>query len=153
MSDERATEDALAQAARVRKGEAEPIELLDAAIARLERVNGELNAVITPMFDEARQAALGDLPDGPFRGVPFLLKDLFTSYAGVRLSNGATVCQALVPSHDSELVRRYKRAGLLIFGKTNTPEFGIPPATENRLFGATRNPWNLDRSPGGSSGG
>ena len=146
-------EDALAQAAGVRKGEVEPIELLDLAIARLERVNGELNAVVTPMIDEARQAALGDLPEGPFRGVPFLLKDLFAAYAGVRLSNGATVCQALVPDHDSELVRRYKRAGLVIFGKTNTPEFGIPPMTENRLFGATRNPWSLERSPAGSSGG
>src|SRR5437763_5823959 len=105
------------------------------------------------MYEHARERALGDLPEGPFRGVPFLLKDLFTAYAGVRLSNGATVCQALVPRHDSELVRRYKRAGLVVFGKTNTPEFGIPPMTENRLFGATRNPWDLARSPGGSSGG
>jgi amidase len=145
--------DALGQAEVVRRGAIEPVELLDRAIARLERVNGALNAVVTPMYEEARERALGDLPDGPFRGVPFLLKDLFTAYAGVRLSNGATVCQALVPHHDSELVRRYKRAGLVVFGKTNTPEFGIPPMTENRLFGATRNPWDLARSPGGSSGG
>src|SRR5262249_41725905 len=153
MIDDWGTEDALAQAERVRRREVEPIELLDAAIARLERVNGELNAVVTPMIDEARRPARRGLAPGPFRGVPFLLKDLFTAYAGVRLSNGATVCQALVPRHDSELVRRYKRAGLVIFGKTNTPEFGIPPTTENRLFGATRNPWNPARSPGGSSGG
>ena len=147
------TLDALAQAELVRSGAVQPIELLERAIARLERVNGALNAVVTPMYDQARERALGNLPAGPFRGVPFLLKDLLTAYAGVRLSNGATVCQALVPHHDSELVRRYKRAGLVIFGKTNTPEFGIPPMTENRLFGATRNPWDLARSPGGSSGG
>jgi amidase len=145
--------DALAQAERVRRREVTPLELLDRAIARSERVNGVLNAVVTPMYDEARRRAAADLPDGPFRGVPFLLKDLFTAYAGVRLSNGATACQALVPRHDSELVRRYKRAGLVVFGKTNTPEFGIPPTTENRLFGATRNPWDPQRSPGGSSGG
>ena len=145
--------DGLAQAELVRRGDVKPIELLDRAIARLERVNGVLNAVVTPMYEHARERALGDLPEGPFRGVPFLLKDLFTAYAGVRLSNGATVCQALVPRHDSELVRRYKRAGLVVFGKTNTPEFGIPPTTENRLFGATRNPWDPERSPAGSSGG
>jgi amidase len=145
--------DALGQAELVRRGEVTPVELLDRAIERLERVNGALNAVVTPMYEQAREVATGDLPEGPFRGVPFLLKDLFTAYAGVRLTNGATVCEALVPRHDSELVKRYKRAGLVIFGKTNTPEFGIPPSTENRLFGATRNPWNLARSPGGSSGG
>jgi len=145
--------DGLAQAELVRRGEVTALELLDRAIARLEKVNGVLNAVVTPMYDHARERARGQLPGGPFRGVPFLLKDLFTAYAGVRLSNGATVCQALVPGHDSELVRRYKQAGLVVFGKTNTPEFGIPPTTENRLFGATRNPWNPERSPAGSSGG
>jgi amidase len=145
--------DALAQADLVRKGEVRPTELLERAIVRLERVNRELNAVVTPMFDLAREAARGELPDGPFCGVPFLLKDLLTAYAGVPLSNGAVVSQGLVPDHDSELVRRHKRAGLVVFGKTNTPEFGIPPMTENRLFGATRNPWDPTRSPGGSSGG
>ncbi|MGH7897411.1 MAG: amidase, partial [Candidatus Binatia bacterium] len=145
--------DATAQAELVRRGELRAIELVEAAIARIERVNPELNAVVTPMFDLAREAARGALPDGPFTGVPFLLKDLFAAYAGVRLTNGATVCQLLVPHHDSELVRRYKRAGLVVVGKTNTPEFGIPPTTENRLFGATRNPWDVSRSPGGSSGG
>jgi amidase len=145
--------DALGQAELVRRGEVEPVELLDRAIERLERVNGALNAVVTRMYEQAREAAAGELPDGPFRGVPFLLKDLFTAYAGARLTNGARVCEALVPRYDSELVLRYKRAGLVIFGKTNTPEFGIPPTTENRLFGATRNPWNPARSPGGSSGG
>lgn len=145
--------DGLAQAELVRRGEVRPVELLDAAVDRLERVNGRLNAVVTPMYEHARKTAVGELPEGPFRGVPFLLKDLFTAYAGVRLTNGATACQALVPQHDSELVRRYRRAGLVVFGKTNTPEFGIPPTTENRLFGATRNPWNLERTAGGSSGG
>ncbi len=147
------TLDALGQAELVRRKDVKPIELVDAAIGCVERVNPELNAVVTPMFDLAREAAKAELPDGPFRGVPFLLKDLLTAYAGVRLSNGAMVCQALVPDRDSELVRRYKRAGLVVIGKTNTPEFGIPPTTENRLFGATRNPWDPSRTPGGSSGG
>ena len=112
--------DALGQAELVRRGEVEPVELLDRAIERLERVNGALNAVVTPMYEQAREAALGRLPEGRFRGVPFLLKDLATAYAGARLTNGATACQAHVPRHDSELVRRYKRAGLVIFGKTHS---------------------------------
>ena len=145
--------DALGQAELVRRGEVEPIELVDAAIERLERVNGTLNAVVTAMYERARDAARGSVPDGPFRGVPFLLKDLFTAYAGVPLSNGAAACRQFVPSYDSELVRRYKRAGLVVFGKTNTPEFGIPPTTEPRLFGPTRNPWSTEHSAGGSSGG
>src|SRR5262245_10680085 len=126
--------DALGQADLVRRGEIQPSELLERAIVRLERVNPTLNAVVTPMFELAREAAKGTLPDGPFRGVPFLLKDLITAFAGVPLSNGAVISQSLVPDHDSELVRRYKRAGLVVFGKTNAPEFGIPPMTENRLF-------------------
>ena len=145
--------DALELAELVRRKDVQPIELVDAAITAAECVNPQLNAIVTPMFELAREAAKRPLPDGPFRGVPFLLKDLLTAYAGVRLSNGATVCQALVPEHDSELVRRYKQAGLVVIAKTNTPEFGIPPTTENRLFGATHNPWDTARSPGGSSGG
>lgn len=145
--------DGLAQAELVRKREVLPIELVEAAIERVLRVNPELNAVVTPMYDLAREAARGELPEGPFRGVPFLLKDLIASFAGVPLTGGATACARYVPDHDSELVLRYKRAGLVVIGKTNTSEFGIAPTTENRLFGATRNPWDPTRSPGGSSGG
>src|SRR3954468_17458820 len=151
--DEFATLDALAQADLVRCGEVKPIELVDSAIARIERLNPQLNAVITPLFDEARAAANGPLPDGPFRGVPFLLKDIFALYAGARLAAGSASLRDFVPDHDSELVARHKRAGLIILGKTNTPEFGLLPTTEPRFFGPTRNPWDSTRTTGGSSGG
>ena len=145
--------DGLGQAELVRKGEVKPLELVEAAIERVERLNPRLNAVITPMFEEAREAARGELPDGPFRGVPFLLKDLIAAYEGVRMAFGSSFCRDYVPRFSSELVSRLKRAGLVIIGKTNTPEFGILPTTEPRLFGPTRNPWDTGRTPGGSSGG
>ena len=145
--------DATAQAELVRRKEVKPIELVEATIERIERLNPPLNAVVTPMFDHARVTATGQLPDGPFAGVPFLLKDLLASYAGVRMTAGSTLLRDFVPDHDSELVARLKRAGLIILGKTNTPEFGILPTTEPRLFGPSRNPWNAGRTTGGSSGG
>ena len=145
--------DATAQADLVRRKEVKPIELVDAAIERIERLNPALNAVINPMFDLARKAAAGPLPDGPFTGVPFLLKDLMAAYAGVQFTFGSAFLRHYVPDHDSELVARHKRAGLIVIGKTNTPEFGIVPTTEPYLFGPTRNPWNTEHSTGGSSGG
>lgn len=145
--------DATAQADLVRRKEVKPIELVDAAIERIERLNPTLNAVVTPMFDEARKAASGPLPDGPFTGVPFLLKDLDAQYAGVRFTSGSAFLRDYVSDHDSELVVRQKRAGLIVLGKANTPEFGLPPTTEPRLFGPTHNPWDTSRTPGGSSGG
>lgn len=153
LSDELAFLDATAQAELVHRKQITPLELVDAAIARIERVNPTLNAVITPMFESARIAARGPLSNGPFRGVPFLLKDLLASYAGVRMASGSLALKDFVPDHDSELVDRFKRAGLVILGKTNTPEFGILPTTEPRLFGPSRNPWAPTRTPGGSSGG
>ncbi|TET16109.1 MAG: amidase, partial [Dehalococcoidia bacterium] len=145
--------DATAQAELVRRKEVKPIELVDAAIERIERLNPTLNAVITPMYEQARAIAKGELPDGPFTGVPFLLKDIYASYAGVRLTFGSTFLRDFVPDHDSELVIRLKRAGLITLGKTNLSEFGFMPTTEPRLFGPTRNPWDTGRMPGGSSGG
>ncbi|HEU4759753.1 MAG TPA: amidase family protein, partial [Dehalococcoidia bacterium] len=145
--------DATAQAELVRRKDAKPSELVDAAIGRIERLNPTLNAVVTPMFDEARRAAAGPLPEGPFTGVPFLLKDLGPSYAGVRLTMGSAFTKDLVPPDDSELVKRYKRAGLIVVGKANTPEFGLVPTTEPRLHGPARNPWDSSRTTGGSSGG
>jgi amidase len=145
--------DATAQAELVSRKEVKPLELVEAAIERIERLNPKLNAVITPMYDLARQAASGPLPDGPFTGVPFLLKDIIASYAGVRMAWGSAFMKDNVPDHDSELVARHKRAGLVILGKTNAPEFGILPTTEPHFFGPTRNPWNTERSSGGSSGG
>ena len=152
-TDELAFLDATAQAELVRRKEVTPLELVDAAIERVERVNPPLNAVVTPMYDLARESATGGLPDGPFTGVPFLLKDLFASYAGVRMTYGSEFLRDFVPDHDSELVVRLKRAGLVTIGKTNTPEFGILPTAEPALFGPCRNPWDTGRSTGGSSGG
>jgi amidase len=132
------------------------MELVEAAIARIERDNPKLNAVVTPLFDAARETAkaMGSFAgSGPFAGVPFLLKDLLSPLAGVPMASGSKFMKDFVPDHDSELVTRLKRAGLIILGKTNTPEFGLQATTEPRLFGPTRNPWDLTRTAGGSSGG
>ncbi len=145
--------DATGLAELVRKKEVKAIELVEASIERIERLNPELNAVVTPMFDQAREGAAAHRIEGPFSGVPFLLKDLGAPYTGVRMTMGSAFTKDFVPDHDSELVTRLKRAGLIILGKTNTPELGILPTTEPRLFGPCRNPWNLDRTAGGSSGG
>jgi amidase len=152
-SEELAFLDATSQAELVRRRELAPIELVDAAIERIERLNPELNAVVLPMYEQAREAASGDLPDGPFRGVPFLLKDLGATYGGVRQTSGTAFSREFVPDHDSELVVRQKRAGLVVVGKSNTPELGILPTCESHFLGPCRNPWNTDHSTGGSSGG
>ncbi len=152
-SDDLAFLDATAQAELVRRKDIKPIELVDAAIERIERVNPTLNAVITPMYEEARTTAAGKLSVGPFTGVPFLLKDLLASYRGVRMASGSAFLQNFVPDHDSELVTRQKQAGLVVVGKTNTPEFGNASTAEPHLFGPSRNPWDTSRTTGGSSGG
>ncbi|MGH9325079.1 MAG: amidase [Terriglobia bacterium] len=147
--------DGTAQAELVRRKEVKPLELVEAAIERIERLNPVINAVVTPLFDEARSLARDEskLPDGPFRGVPYLLKDLLAACAGVPLTSGSAFLRHYIPEHDSELVRRLKRAGLVILGKTNTCELGLLATTEPKLFGASRNPWNTERTTGGSSGG
>lgn len=145
--------DATAQAELIRRREIKPSELVDAAIERIEKVNPDLNLVITNLFDEARTAAAGKIPDGPFAGVPFLMKDIGAFLAGVPMSMGTALLKDFVPDHDSELTRRIKQTGLIIIGKTNTPEFGLLPTTEPRLFGPSRNPWDRDKTTGGSSGG
>ena len=126
---------------------------MEAAIERIEKVNPALNAVVTKMYDEARSAAANGRPDGPFKGVPFLLKDLGGSYAGVRMTSGSASMRDHVPDHDSELVACYRRSGLLVLGKTNTPEFGLHASTEPVLFGPCRNPWDIGKTTSGSSGG
>jgi amidase/6-aminohexanoate-cyclic-dimer hydrolase len=128
-------------------------ELLDEAVDRMEAVNPVLNAVVIPMVEEAKATLEAGLPEGPLRGVPFLLKDLAVLYAGVPTTHGCGLFADSVPDHDSELVRRYKQAGLVIFGKSASPEFGLTTTTESTLFGQTRNPWNLEHVAGGSSGG
>ena len=153
LSNELAWMDATAQAELVRSKEITPLELTEAAITRIERVNSHLNAVVTKMYDLARDAAKGEIPPGTFAGVPFLLKDLQAAYEGVPMTMGSKFLKDFKPNGDSELVKRHKRAGLIVIGKTNTPEFGIFPTTEPELFGPTRNPWDLTRMVGGSSGG
>ncbi|PTY36933.1 hypothetical protein BGP77_06510 [Saccharospirillum sp. MSK14-1] len=146
-------QDALGLADLVRRGDVSAEQLLEVAISRAEAVNPSVNAIITPLYDYAREQLRQGVPDGPFSGVPFLLKDLLGSLTGTPLSNGSRALKGRLSTEDSELVKRFKRTGVVIFGKTNTPEFGLKGVTEPQVFGATRNPWNLDRTPGGSSGG
>jgi amidase len=145
--------DALGQADLVRRKAIAPLELVDAAIDRIERVNPTLNAVIHRTYERARQAARAPIAGDPFAGVPFLLKDFLAEQAGEPLTEGTAFLDGYVPAEDSELVARYRRAGLIIVGKTNTPELAVGPTTEPRLAGPTRNPWDPTRTPGGSSGG
>jgi amidase len=145
--------DATAQADLVRKKEVSPIELVEGAIERIEMLNPGLNAVIHTMFEQAREAAHAP-ENGPFSGVPFLVKDLAAECAGSPLSDGSCFAAGrYVSPADSELVRRFKAAGLVVLGKSNTSEFGLLPTTEPEHFGPTRNPWDTSRGPGGSSGG
>jgi amidase len=145
--------DALGLAELVRTGQVSATELLDEALARTARVNPQVNAVIHLMEARARAAIAAGLPAGPFTGVPFLVKDLMTACAGEPMRMGSRLFQDYVPQADEELTRRYRAAGLVIFGKTNTPELGVTNVTEPELFGPTRNPWNLGRTSSGSSGG
>src|SRR5713101_7436278 len=145
--------DGLGLADLVRRGDVNAGELLDIAIARVEAGNPELNAVVSRLYDQARASIAAGLPDGPFTGVPYLLKDLGAHYTGAVTSFGSTLFKDFVVHHDSEITARLRRAGLVIFGKTNTPEMGLAASTEPRLFGPTRNPWSLGHSAGGSSGG
>jgi amidase len=147
--------DATDQAALVARGEVSPTELVDAAIERIESLDPALNAVVIRWFEHARDTARGPLPDGPFRGVPTLLKDLWAHYAGQTLSNGNVALRREAPlsTTDTTHVARLRAAGFVVAGRTNSPEFGALPATEPTAWGATLNPWNVGRSPGGSSGG
>ena len=145
--------DGLGLAELVRRGEVSPAELTEAAIERIERHNPTLNAVVYKAYDQAREAAASELPDGPFRGVPFLIKDLGCPVAGMPRTSGSRFLKDEVPAHDGELTRRYRAAGVVIVGKTNTPEFGITGTTESALLGPCRSPWNPDHISGGSSGG
>jgi len=145
--------DGLGLAELVRRGEVSAAELLDVAIGRVEARNPQLNAVVSRLYDQARAAVAAGPPDGPFTGVPYLLKDLGAHVAGAVTSYGSALFKDFVVDHDSEITARLRRAGLVIFGKTNTPEMGLAASTEPRLFGPTRNPWSLAHSAGGSSGG
>ena len=145
--------DATDLAGLVARGELSALEVLEEAVERAERVNPRLNALVYPWYDHARQRVRKGLPDGPFRGVPFLLKDLYQDYEGQKQSNGCRALAGIVARQDGEMVSRYKAAGLSIFGRTTSPEFGLSTTTESALHGRTRNPWNPELTSGGSSGG
>jgi Asp-tRNA(Asn)/Glu-tRNA(Gln) amidotransferase A subunit family amidase len=143
----------------IRTKEVSPLEVVEAVLERIERVNPALNAFCTVTGPEAREAARAAEAAvrrgetlGPLHGVPYSLKDL-TPTRGVRTTMGSKIYETNIPAEDAAFVERLRAAGAVLVGKTNTPEFGCKPATDNRLFGASRNPWSLDHSPGGSSGG
>jgi len=145
--------DAIGLAGLVRKGEVSPAELAETALGLIDKHNPTINAITERMGDFAHNAIGDGLPDGPFRGVPTLLKDLFENVPGVPSNNGSALFKGWLPPYESTLVRKAREAGLVIVGKSASPEFGIVPTTEPRAFGACRNPWNIAHSPGGSSGG
>ena len=145
--------DATALAGLVAKGEVSAPELVDDAIRRCEAVNGTLNAVVTNMFEHAREQAHKPLGDGPFAGVPFLMKEFGAEVAGVRFTEGSAFLADYIPKEDSELYRRFCKAGLITIGKTNIPELAIGVTTEGKFLGRACNPWDPERTTGGSSGG
>lgn len=146
-------QDALGLADMVRRKQISPGELLDMTVARAEATNGKYNFLAQKLYDFGKKAIADGLPDGPFRGVPLLIKDLHASIAGTRTGNGSRSYDGYVADYTSELVRRHQAAGFVIFGKTTTPEFGLTTTTESLATGATRNPWNPAHIAGGSSGG
>ncbi len=148
-----AAHDALGLAGLVKRKEATPEELLDCALRAADALNGKLNAIVRPMEEEARKTVAAGVPAGPFEGVPFLLKDLTQSYAGVPTDCGSRFFKGWTRDFDSEMTARWKKAGVVIFAKTNTPEGGSSGSTEPVANGPTHNPWRLGHSPGGSSGG
>ncbi|TMJ73170.1 MAG: amidase, partial [Alphaproteobacteria bacterium] len=151
--DEYRRQDATALANSIAKKEVSAKEVLEAAITRAEQVNPAINAIVHKQYDRARSAVAQGLPGGPLSGVPFLIKDLGFFENGEPATLGSSLFKDFVADHDSAYVARCKRAGLVIMGRSSSPEFGLNPNTEPRLYGSCRNPWNLEHSAGGSSGG
>jgi amidase len=145
--------DALGLAELVRKREITPRELKEDALSAIEALNPELNCVVGDLSGQAERALDEGLPEGPFTGVPFLIKEIGVQAAGSTFRMGSKLCDGFVSNADTELMRRFRRAGLVTIGTTPTPEFGFNPTCESDLHGPTHNPWDLTRSPGGSSGG
>jgi Asp-tRNA(Asn)/Glu-tRNA(Gln) amidotransferase A subunit family amidase len=145
--------DGVGLAELVAHGDVKPEELLEAALTRMAERDRTLNSVVIPMVEHAHAAIAAGLPAGPLRGVPYLVKDLYANVRGVRTTHGCRLFEDYVPDYDSEMTLRIRAAGLVVFGKTHSPEFGITTSSESRLFGKTRNPWDLERTAGGSSGG
>ncbi|MGD9600758.1 MAG: amidase [Gammaproteobacteria bacterium] len=144
---------AIEQARLVRSGQVSPRELVEASIAAIERTNPQVNAVVLKLYERAQETLETLDRNAPFAGVPLLLKDMLAEYEGTHMTEGSRFLRDYVSPRDSALVTRYRRAGFVIVGKTNTPEFASKPTTEPTLFGPTGNPWNPGYSAGGSSGG
>jgi len=145
--------DATALAQLVESGAASPDELLDEALARVAKLNPKLNAVVLVQEDAARRAIRNGLPQGPFRGVPFLLKDLGAEAVDFPSHSGSNLFRDTRYTYDSEIYRRIRTTGVVTFGRTTSPEGGIGPVTEAAVYGGpTRNPWDLTRTSGGSVG-
>src|SRR5262249_27665262 len=147
------THDATSLAGLVAKREVDPREVLETAIARAEQINPSINAIVHKQYDQARKAVATGLPGGPLKGVPYLIKDLGFFETGEPATLGSSLFKDFVADHDSAYVTRCKNAGLVFMGRSSSPEFGLNPNTEPRLYGSCHNPWNLEYSPGGSSGG
>ena len=145
--------DGLGLAELVRRKKVSPLDLVDEAIARIEIHNPKINAVVLRMYERAREKAKGKLPDGPFTGVPFMIKDLHTTLEGVPTSHGNKLLRDVPAAFTTELAKRWEESGVIVVGKTNTPEFGLTPYTESDTLGPARNPWDTSRTTGGSSGG
>ncbi|MGH7823027.1 MAG: amidase family protein, partial [Candidatus Binatia bacterium] len=148
-----ARHDALGLAGLVARREVKPEELTAAAFAAIEKLNPELNAVLQTLAEESAAEIRGGLPQGPFTGVPFLVKELVLHARNVRCDMGSRLARGYVAPTDTELMARFRRSGLVLAGTTQTPELGYNPTTEPKLFGPVRNPWDPTRSAGGSSGG
>ena len=145
--------DGLGLAELVRRKKVSPLDLVDEAIARIEIHNPKINAVVLRMYERAREKAKGKLPEGPFTGVPFMIKDLHTTLEGVPTSHGNKLLRDVPAAFTTELAKRWEESGVIVVGKTNTPEFGLTPYTESDTLGPARNPWDTSRTTGGSSGG
>ena len=145
--------DAVSLAGLIAKREVSAEEVLETAISRAEQVNPAINAIVHKQYGQARKAVAAGLPDGPLRGVPYLIKDLGFFQTGEPATLGSNLFRDFVADHDTAYVTRCKKAGLVLLGRSSSPEFGLNPNTEPRLYGSCRNPWNLAYSPGGSSGG
>lgn len=153
MIEDYASHDAIGLADLIRRREFSAMELLDAVLHRMAQANPRLNAIVTPLYDQARLAVEAGLPEGPFAGVPYVFKELVVSVAGAPTTSASRLFANSMPVADSEIVSRCRKSGLVVIGKTNSSEFGLSAATEPALFGTTSNPWDLRLSPGGSSGG
>jgi len=145
--------DAVGLSRLIASREVSPAEVLETAIARVEAVNPGINAVVHKMYDSARATIAAGPPSGPLAGVPFLIKDVGSLCKGAPCGNGSRLFDGFIADHDDTIVERYRAAGLVIIGRTNSPEFALSPTTEPLANGPTRNPWDLTRSVGGSSGG